>query len=477
MEPAPVVNSENQRSSPPHAGKSFWLQDYGHYSPNPVLRGTVTCDVAIIGGGIAGMSAAWHAAKEGVGRVHLIEAEVVGFGASGRAAGWIMPQFGMDQFAIRGTYGVERSKAAFQYCLRAMRYTRHIIETERLDSDYRHPGLMRAAFDDRWTPGLSALNDMYRDFGVEGLQWLDAGRLQEEFAGNGNFKAAIFDPNLGLLNPCKQVREMKRLAEGAGAVIHENTPALHIERVPGGVRVITPSGQITAAKVVIATNAFTHMLEGPVGRELRRVQSPVFARGSVTRRLTAEEWRAIGWGRRNAIESTLELFHYMAPTADGRIQFYWIHYGGHSMFGEMEPAASAVGAAVSLAHLKRIFPALADVDLAHSWGGHMSGTMDLVPHLSTIGDDRVIYVGGCWGHGLAINHLHGLTITHMLKDQQSDLTDFWIVDRKPRKWPPRPFDCFGKQFAWNRMRRKARTEIAGTIFDGANLASDPHWSF
>jgi glycine/D-amino acid oxidase-like deaminating enzyme len=451
--------------SPPHSGKSFWLHDYGAYQPNHAAEGRIDCDVAVIGGGIAGLSTAWHAAKDGTGRVVVLEGEIVGFGASGRAAGWIMPQFGMDQFTIRKRYGLERSKAAFDYCLRAMDYTREIIEAHGLASDYRHPGLMRVAFDDRWVDGLQALHTMYDEFGVKGLKWLDGSALKGEFEGNANFKAALFDPNLGLLNPCKQARELKRLAESAGAQIFENSPALHTERHGAGIRIVTPRGEIIAAKVVIATNAFTHMLEGPVGRELRRYQSPVFARGAVTERLTPEQWKAIGWQRGNAIESTLDLFHYMAPTADGRIQFYWIYYGGHSMFGEMEPAASAEGGEVSLRHLKRIFPPLRDIRLAHSWGGHMSGTMDLVPHLTTLHEGRVIYAAGCWGHGLAINHLHGQTISHLLNDVSSDLTDFWIVNRKPRKWPPVPFDYLGKGLAWSALRRKARRQLAGSIFD------------
>lgn len=451
--------------SAPHSGKSFWLHDYGMYAPNHAVDGRIDCDVAIIGGGIAGMSTAWHAAKDGTGRIVLIEGEIVGFGASGRAAGWIMPQFGMDQFTIRRKYGLERSKAAFDYCLRAMVYTREIIESNGLQCDYRHPGLMRVAFDERWVDDARALQAMYSEFGMQGLQWMDGPSLQAEFAGNPNFKAALFDPNLGLLNPCKQVRELKRLAEAAGARVYENSPAIHIERLASGVRIVTPRGEILASTVVIATNAFTHMLEGPVGRELRRFQSPVFARGAVTERLTPAQWQAIGWPRGNAIESTLDLFHYMAPTADGRIQFYWIYYGGHSMFGEMEPTASAEGGEVSLQHLKRIFPQLSDIRIAHTWGGHMSGTMDLVPHLTTLGDRRVIYVGGCWGHGLAINHLHGQTVSHMLNDVSSDLTDFWIVNRTPRKWPPTPFDYLGKGLAWSALRRKARRQLVGSIFE------------
>ena len=454
-------------SVPPHAAKSHWIRSYGDYSANDDLADDIRCDVLVVGGGISGLSSAWHAARDGLGKVVLIEAEVVGFGASGRAGGWIMPQFGMDQLSIRKKYGVERSEAALAYCRRAVDYTGDIIKTHAIESDFRQPGLMRVAFDDRWTDDLRALYENFRSIGMDDVTWIEGEDLQTLYNGNTNFRAAISDPRLGLLDPCKQVRGLKRLAQAAGVAIYENSPAIHLERIPGGVRITTPRGSITANKVVLATNAYTHMLEGPLGRQLRRVQTPVFARGAVTERLSPEQWHSIGWHQGNAIESSLDLFHYMAPTADGRIQFYFIYYGDHPVRGEMTPEVSAPGGEVSLLHLKRIFPTLEDVRLEHNWGGHMSGTRDLVPHLTHIGDERVIYIGGCWGHGLALGHLHGQTVADMLAGKRSDLTDFWIVDRKPQLWPHFPFDMIGKKAAWAHLKRRTRKQLRGSIFDGA----------
>lgn len=463
--PASGTNERAKPSSPPHAGKSFWIRDYGNYTANPDLAADLRCDILVIGGGIAGLSSAWHCAKDGLGSVVVIESEIISFGASGRAAGWLMPQFGMSQLAIHKKYGVERSAAAFAYCRRATAYTRQIIEQNGLDSDYRAPGLMRVAFDDRWIDDLHDLYSAHQKVGVDTISWLDARQVQASYNGNTHFKAAIADTDLGLLNPCKQVRELKRIAEAAGVTVYENTPATHLERTPSGVRVSTPGGRIFASKVVLATNAFTHQLQGPLGRELDRYQAPVFARGAVTERLSDEQWASIGWKQGNAIESSLDLFHYMAPTADKRIQFYFIYYGGHPTRTEMEPTVDAKGGQVSLAHLKAIFPALKDVRLAHNWGGHMSGTRDLVPHLTNVGDERVIYIGGCWGHGLAISHLHGQTVADMLAGRRSDLTDFWIVNRKPQRWPAWPLDYLGKQAAWSLMKRKVRKQLRGSIFD------------
>ena len=469
MTSAPRPPGVSDSTGPPphsiaHSAKSHWLRNAGTYTANADLAESVDCDLLVIGGGVAGLSSALHAAQAGIGKVLLIESEIIGFGATGRSAGWIIPQFGMDQLSIRAKYGRERSGEAISYARAAVSYTEELIDKFAIQSDYRRPGLMRTAFDDRWIDDLEALHKAYVDMGFDDLAWLSANELQSEYNGNDRFRSAIFDPNVGLLDPVKQVRGLKKAAEDSGVEIYENTPALQIDRDQRGIRVYTPCGSISPSRLVLATNAYTHQLQGSIGSQLRRVQSPVFARGAITEQIPNDLWRSLGWHRGNAIESCLDLFHYMAPTTDQRIQFYFIYYGGHPVMGEMEPAACHDGAVVSLRHLQCIFPQLKDIGLAHNWGGHMSGTRDLVPHLSCIGDDRVIYIGGCWGHGLALSHLHGKTVADLLRGVSSELTDCWFVNRRPAPWPPFPLDYIGKQFAWNHMKRKVRRQIQNSIF-------------
>ena len=85
--PASGTNERAKPSSPPHAGKSFWIRDYGNYTANPDLAADLRCDILVIGGGIAGLSSAWHCAKDGLGSVVVIESEIIGFGASEPLAG------------------------------------------------------------------------------------------------------------------------------------------------------------------------------------------------------------------------------------------------------------------------------------------------------------------------------------------------------------------------------------------------------
>lgn len=429
------------------ANRSFWLDDYGPYEPNAPLRDDARVDVAVIGGGLLGLSSAWHLRQaDAATDVAVIEAEVVGYGASGRAGGWVMTQFGLDQLSVKAKYGQARALEAYRYCERAVDYTRELIDAHAMQCDYRHPGVMRIAFDEAGVAALGHLRALYEDFGVAGeMTDLDEAALREEFD-NPNFRAAVYEPNMGLMDPCKQVREWKRLACAAGVQVCENTPAVSIDREGSGLRIRTPRATLRAERVVLATNGYTHLLGGGVGRRARRDQSPLFARAMVTEPLTEAQWQAVGWGRRCAIESTFGLFHWFSPTADGRIVFFNAYYMDFPFGDEMNLDYDAVGAEVSERHFRQIFPALRDVKIAQTWGGPLSATIDKVPHLGFLGgDERVVIGTGCWGHGLGLHHLNGRTVADLLTGTQSDLTDFWIVNRKTARWPVRPLDYLGKR--------------------------------
>ena len=133
--------------------RSFWIDSYGQYSPNAPLREDIDVDVAIIGGGVTGLSTAYNLRQQDSAcRVVVLEGEIIGFGASGRNAGWMMNQFGSDASMVRTLYGRERTRQAIQYCQDGVDYASQMIAEHQMDCDFKRSGLMKIALGDNMLP-------------------------------------------------------------------------------------------------------------------------------------------------------------------------------------------------------------------------------------------------------------------------------------------------------------------------------------
>ena len=231
------------------------------------------------------------------------------------------------------------------------------------------------------------------------------------------------------------MRELKRLAVEAGAEVFERTRVMDVRDEADKVRLTTPRGEVVADRVVIATNAQSHHLPRhvlPSGD-----QWPFYAYQIATEPLSKEQWDEIGWRRGCLIENNLQLFHYLRPSVDGRIVFGGgaLPASDHGLTRDYDPRVFAM----LERDLRTFFPSLAKVRITHRWGGAISLTADLLPHIGFVdARARVLRVNGCWGHGLAIAHLHGQLITDLIRGDDTELTEFWVVRRTPRSWPPGP---------------------------------------
>jgi glycine/D-amino acid oxidase-like deaminating enzyme len=416
---------------------SFWARQYGPYAPSEPVAGDITVDVLVVGGGFTGLTTAREFRRDNPGAsVAVAEGATVGWGASGRNGGFSMKLFGLEPEVTRLRWGEERTVAAHRYAQRAVAFVRDLVEREGLDSDYRHTGMFRVSYSERQLRRLEKNYSLFRRLGIDDdMSFWNRDQLRQEFT-TERYLGGIFESETGILDPCKHVRELKRLAVGAGVQVYERTPVTRVDRNGNGVIVSTPGGRIRAAKLVFATNAYSRSIAG-VSR-LRSRQVPVWTFQVITEPLSAAQWASIGWHNQQSLEDNRQFVHYFRPTVDGRITMG----GGNVVIPSGDSFDHDFAPKIwrhCEAHLKWIFPQLDTVRIAYRWGGPVSVNADLTPDIGFIGDRRVIYSVGCTGHGVSLSHLNGRLIADLLGERKTDLTDFWIVGRKALPWPPEPF--------------------------------------
>jgi glycine/D-amino acid oxidase-like deaminating enzyme len=211
-----------------------------------------------------------------------------------------------------------------------------------------------------------------------------------------------------------------------------------VQRVGQGARgqpryaLITPQGQVQAHKLVLATNAYSHLLPA-----LQRKQVPAWTYMLATEPLGKRHLEALGWQERSGVEDARNLIHYYRLSPDNRL----VIGGG--------PVGLSYGAGLDLdssqaawqhleQHVHLLFPALRDVRVTHRWGGPFSVTLDLTPALGCLGDPSAVYSLGCIGHGVSMSHQNALTLVDLLLERQTENTACPFVNRRVLPWPPEP---------------------------------------
>ncbi|MDX1650193.1 MAG: FAD-dependent oxidoreductase, partial [Myxococcota bacterium] len=357
--------------------KSFWLRQYGPYRPRPALEGDRTVDVAVVGGGFTGLSAARELRRDDPGlSVAVLEGDCVGYGASGRNAGFSMKLFGLEPELTRARWGDARTREAQRVMYDAVAFVKDLVEKHGLESDYQHTGMFRVAYTDRQLRRLEKTHALLEELGVaQDMGFATRADLQAQFH-TDRFLGGLWEREVGILDPCKHVRALARLAEEAGAGIYERTPVCRARRRPGGVVLETDAGHVRADKVVFATNAYSRSIEGLP--KLRTRQIPVWTYVVVTERLSDAQWEAVGWEGRQSFEDNRQLVHYFRPTADGRllmgggaVRSPWGEGFDHDFAPKLWRHCEA--------HLKWLFPQLRDVPIAYRWGGPVSCPLDMTP--------------------------------------------------------------------------------------------------
>lgn len=422
-----------------HRSRSFWFDQAEPYHASEPLRGEQVSDICVIGGGINGISTAYHLRQQDAScNVALLEAEVVGFGASGRNAGQLIVTFGGTNFeANLRRFGAARMGEGWRYVAQGLERIEQFMARDGTSCDYTNTGFIEVSL----IHESPALFNRYRNFveaiGQSGLlQPLSADQMAAGFD-SPYLGAGLYDSRGGQLDPLKLIRRLKAAAERLGASVYENSPVAHIDVSGSRIRVSTGAGTITCSKLVLATNAYTHLLDGLQSISASALQRPMIIHAGVTEPLPLDRWEAVGWVQRCGVNVLSKLFYSFGPTIDGRLVYVGGYHAnmpkGRDMGQEINPGFIADGHR----HLEQFFPAFRGIRTTQSWGGPISITYNAIPHIGAARDPRILYACGCWGHGMPLGMENGVTLAALALDRGSEHSETWFVRSPKAHWPNR----------------------------------------
>ena len=354
------------------------------------LRGELRADVAVLGGGVAGCSAALHLAKRGY-RVALLEAREVGYGASGRSGGQIIFGLAANQQSLAAQVGREQARRLFDLSIEALDVTRSLIREHSIDCDYR-PNHVHVATKPRHMRELGEwARELTEDYGYTSPRLVNRDELQLHVRSR-RYLGGLVDPNSGHLHPLKFTQGVARAAETAGAKIYENSQVLRYEN-GAEVAVHTAQGTVRAAHLVLCGNAYIGAVAPALARRILGVGTYIIA----TEPLGEDRARAL-LPSNAAIADINWILDYFRRSSDHRLIF-----GGRVSYSALQPPRLAES---MRRRMLRVLPTLTDVKVSYAWGGYLDITMSRAPNFGRLAPN-VFYMQGFSGHGMSLTGLAG----------------------------------------------------------------------
>ena len=438
-----------------YRSKSLWwntLPEELATSSRYALHSDIDVDVAIVGAGYTGLWTAYYLQQRDPNlNIAIIDAEVAGYGASGRNGGWCSAYFPTEIDKLGRIHGRESARAMQDAMHDTVTEIENVVKAEGIDCEWQRGGTISFARTPlQWQRAQDYIHHWEQwGYGAEHYALLSAGEAKER-AQATNLLGATYTPHVAAINPAKLVRSLANVVEKRGATIYEQTAATRIE--PG--KVITSGGVISARYVVRATEGYTKSLEGH-----KRKIVPIYSLMMATEPLSAQVWDQIGLAQRETFGDFRNLIIYGQRTADNRFAFGGrgapYHFGSsikdeYDQHSEVHPALLGV--------LAELFPVVADAKVTHTWGGPLGVARDW---MASTGLDRktgIAWAGGYVGDGVGTTNLSGRTLADLITNQETALTKLPWVNHKSPNWEVEPLRWIGANAGLQIMSRADQAE-------------------
>jgi len=366
----------------------------------PAAAGDLSCDVCVIGGGYTGLSAALHLAERGYD-VILLEAQRLGFGASGRNGGQVGTGQRQDQDWLEARVGRGPARALWDMSLEAVGLVRDLAARHAPEARWRD-GIIAAAHRARYVPGYHAYAErLARDYGYDRMRPLDRDALRA-LVPSPAYHGGVLDMGGGHVHPLNYALGLARAARAAGVRLFEGSRVSAIRKGDPAV-VETGQARITARFVALGCNGYLGRLAPDVAERVMPINNFIAA----TRPLGPTERDAVIRGG-HAVADSKFVVNYYRLSHDDRLLF-----GGGESYGWRFPADIATKVRAAMV---QIYPQLAGIEITHAWGGTLGITPNRMPHFARL-SGNVLSASGYSGHGVAMATLGGRLLAEAIAGQ------------------------------------------------------------
>lgn len=452
---------------------SYWMEESGDdLTPRAPLDGSTSVDVAILGAGFTGLWTAYHLLqRDPTLKVAIVEAEIAGFGASGRNGGWCYSGFPLQLGKLVEQYGAETAKDIQMAMYDSVDDVGRVCELEGIDAHFLKSGVLNLARAPHLLEGQQERMQLYRSLGLESnYELLDAEQTAEHVVVSKTL-GAIWDKQSATIQPARLARGLARAVERHGGVIYEQTAATGF--VPGPLpRLDTARGNISAKAVVIAGEAYLSALP-----QLRRQIVPLTSHIVVTEPLTPEQRAEIGWEQRELLGAWGTYGAYVNHTVDGRIAW--------GAFRSNYPYKSKITDAIDrdeeiFEHARRgtldWFPTLRGIRFTHSWGGVYGRPRDHMPTMAYNRRTGIATAYGYTGSGVSTANLSGRLLADQITERDTDLTRLPMARHHSPNWEPEPLRWLGVRYvSWGMRKLTEEAERTGKVRTRPTLKLAQRW--